>query len=351
LNRRPRTLRALLGVTTLALTAAGAGALAAPKPAPAPATGSAAKTPFALVQDRDVNNRLAQPEDRYAVAGGCYTLEAPGQGFVTEADGALGVSKDAKAAAPFHFQPTRLGEYLIATNRGRDTRYEGADWDVRGYLAAGSTAGLLPSSAVAVADAPSEDAEWRLVASGSKPDAKARKSQTYVLSVPARDEALSVRDGDLSLAAAGTPLRLRHVRDDNPKDGDRNGTACASWPEIDPGATGEPKATARRRAAASRASSSRTCTAWRTSSSAASCAAAGRGTSTASSSRSAAATTRRTRRTACSRSRWAATPPSTPRPTTRRAGRPSRAGRATARSPTSSSTGAGSSGARRRPAA
>ena len=239
--RRPRTLRALLGVSALALTTVGAGALAAaPK---APATGSAARVPFALVQDRDVDDRLPQPEDRYAVAGGCYTVEAPGQGFVTETDGVLGVSKDPKAAAPLHFQATRLGEYLLATNEGRDTRYEGADWDVRGYLAAGSTAGVLPSDAVTVADAPSEDAEWRLVAAGKAPDAKAPKGQAYVLSVPSRGTALSVAGGEVALAETGTPLRLRHVADDNTRDGDENGTRCASWPEIDPGATGTPQPT------------------------------------------------------------------------------------------------------------
>ena len=239
--RRP-SLRALLAVGTLAMTAAGAGTFAAADPR-TPTTGSAAKTPFTLVSDRDVDDRLPQPEDRYAVAGGCYTVEAPGQGFVTETDGTLGVSPDASAAAPFHFQATRLGEYLIATNEGRDTRYEGAWWDVRNYLAAGSTAGLLESSRVTVAKAPSESAEWRLVASGANPEAKSAKGQTYLLSVPSRDAALAVKDGALTLAAEGTPLRLRHVADDNPNDEDRNGTACASWPEIETGATGEPKPT------------------------------------------------------------------------------------------------------------
>ncbi|MBW3549306.1 MAG: hypothetical protein KY442_00385, partial [Proteobacteria bacterium] len=153
--RRP-SLRALLALSTMALTAAGAGALAAAPSQPA-ATGNAARMPYALVTDRDVDDRLPQPEDRYAVAGGCYTVEAPGQGFVTEKAGALGVSPDARAAAPFHFQPTRLGEYLIATNRGRDTRYPGAHWDVRGFVAAGSTAGLVRTSTVTVAGKPSED--------------------------------------------------------------------------------------------------------------------------------------------------------------------------------------------------
>jgi microsomal dipeptidase-like Zn-dependent dipeptidase len=117
---------------------------------------------------------------------------------------------------------------------------------VRGYLAAGSTVGVLKSSTVAVAAAPSEDAEWRLVAAGSKPDGKSKKGQAYVLSVPARSAALTVKDGKPALGAEGTPLRLRHVRDDNPRDGDRNGTRCASWPEIDPGATGKPKPSGRK---------------------------------------------------------------------------------------------------------
>jgi hypothetical protein len=240
-SRRPGALRALLGVTTLALTTAGAGALAASKPADQPST-PALKTPFALVADRDVEDRLAQPEDRYAVAGGCYTLEAPGQGYVVEQDGALSVSPDAKSAAPFHFQATRLGEYLLATNEGRDTAHAGAWWDVRNYLAAGSTdpLGLLAADGVTVAPAPSEAAEWRLVAAGADPDARAKKTQTYVLSSPARDAALAVQDGALALAAEGTPLTLRHVADDNPADADLNGTACATWPEIDTDSTGRP---------------------------------------------------------------------------------------------------------------
>jgi microsomal dipeptidase-like Zn-dependent dipeptidase len=240
-SRRPGALRALIGVSALALTTAGAGAFAASKPADQPAA-PALKTPFALVQDRAVEDRLAQPEDRYAVAGGCYTIEAPGQGYVVADGRALSISKDAKAAEPFHFQATRLGEYLLATNEGRDTSYEGAWWDKRNYLAAGSTdpVGLLADRSVAVAPAPSEAAEWRLVASGANPDAKSRKPQTYVLSSPSRDAALAVQDGKLALAGEGTPLTLRHVADDDPSDADANGTACATWPEIDTDTVGRP---------------------------------------------------------------------------------------------------------------
>jgi hypothetical protein len=238
MSRPTLTVRSLLCASAVAATALGTGALAAPK---APASGApAAKTQFALVQDRDVNDRLAQPEDRYAAAGGCYTIEAPGQGYVAEQGGQLTITKAAAGATPLHFQPTRLGEYLLATNRGRDTSVSGAWWDKRGYVAGASTAGLVKSSGVTVADAPSEDAEWRLVAAGRKPEAKATKGQRYLLSVPARGEGLTVKDGVVSLQGTGTPVTLHHVADDNPRDVDLNGTRCASWPEIMSGASGRP---------------------------------------------------------------------------------------------------------------
>ena len=239
--------RAALALSGLVLTAGAAGALAAPGGA-APRPGSPAlATPFRLTQDRAVDDRLATAEDRYAPAGGCYVVEAPGQGFVSEVDGTVGVTKDRAAASPLHFQATRLGEYLLATNEGRDTSYEGATWDVRGYLAAGGplgsdplTTAVLGAGSVVQADAPGEDAEWRLVAAGKDPEAK---GQPFLLSVPSRGSSLRVADGALSLvddAAQATPVVLRHVVDDVPGDDDPNGTACASWPEIDTDSEGRP---------------------------------------------------------------------------------------------------------------
>jgi hypothetical protein len=244
MSRLPRA-RALLGVTAIAAASLTAVSGAVPEAA-ADVRGSAATQGFALVKDRPVDSRLPQPEDRYAVAGGCYTVQAGTAGFVTRDGSALGLSRDAKAATPFHFQATRLGEYLLATNEGRDTSHPKAWWDVRGYAAAATPQAPLVGSldpGLTVATAPSADAEWRLVAAGKNPEAK-RSGQTYQLSVPSRDEVLAVEDGALALAPTGTPaapLTLRHVRDDNPRDGDRNGTACASWPEIETGAVGRPQ--------------------------------------------------------------------------------------------------------------
>ena len=252
--RRPGTLRALIAVAAVVLTGTGAWAEAQTRERPDDRPTGAATVPFALVADRDVDDRLPRPEDRYAVAGGCYTLEAPGRGFVSRTGGTLGLSD--QAPEPFHFQATRLGEYLIATNEGRDTSVEGAWWDVRGYLAASPTRALAtlaePLDAVltddvVIADAPGVDADWRLVAAGPDPDAKATDTkaadQRFLLALPSRGEVLTARDGVLSLSAdagTATPLVLRHVRDDDPTDADLNGAACASWPEVETNATGTP---------------------------------------------------------------------------------------------------------------
>ncbi len=250
---RPVARTALLAAAVLAL-GAGAGAATAAAPTTAGPTGvaSAAVTPFRLTTDRNVNDRLVQPEDRYAVAGGCYTVEAPGKGYLAH-DLTLG---PAAMAVPLHFQATTLGEYLLATNEGRDTSVPGATWDVRSYLAAAGVAPAVPqapagptlpagstlpgSAGLTLASAPSEDAEFVLVAAGNKADAK-KQGQRYLLTSKPTGRALAVDGSNLTLADAGTPLALHHVADDNPKDSDANGSACANWPEIDTNATGAPK--------------------------------------------------------------------------------------------------------------
>lgn len=244
---RPRRTRlhAVLGLTAVVAASLTAVSSTTP-PAAAEVRGSAAKVPFRLVQDRPVGSRLLLPEDRYAVAGGCYTVQAGAAGFVGRDGDALVLSKDPRQATPFHFQATRLGEYLLATNEGRDTSHPGAWWDVRGYAAAATPQAPVLGSLtgdVSVATAPSADAEWRLVASGRNPEAK-RSGQTYALSVPSRGEVLAVDRGALALAPAGTApaaLTLRHVRDDDPRDADLNGKACATWPEISTNAVGRPR--------------------------------------------------------------------------------------------------------------
>jgi hypothetical protein len=269
-------------------------------------------TPFQVVEDRDVDDRLPQPEDRYALAGGCYAIEAPEVGFVARGGDGPTLTPSPADAEPLHFQATRLGEYLIATNEGPDTSVEGAWWDERGFLSAERlfpevtpTAmgiglpwpgqGLFPAAPlptppttddVTVADTPSEIGDWRIVAAGDDPearvpgtehdateDARGRSGeagrdevpgadrrpddrpgrdrsgdgdgpggQTYVLSLPATGQALSVEDGELRLVD----------EDDDPvafafhlvtEDGEGPAADdCARWPEIETNTSGAPEA-------------------------------------------------------------------------------------------------------------
>ena len=200
MTRATRRRRALLTAVAL-LVPLGAISVASAEDAPPPdQTGQ--RTKFALVEGRDVDDRLPVPEDRYAMAGGCYVLEQPGEGFVGR--GAALVPRD--QAEPFHFQATRLGEYLLATNEGPDTSVPGAWWDVRQYWT-GSGLAAAPSPATEV------------VVEGTGP---------YDLSI-----------GDEEL---GT-YAITHVPDDDPADDDANGTQCADWPEIDVNASGRPQPT------------------------------------------------------------------------------------------------------------
>jgi hypothetical protein len=153
-------------------------------------------TPFDLVEGRDVDDRLPQPEDRYALAGGCYALEAPGAGFMARDGDAVRLTDDASAAEPVHFQATRLGQYLIAVNDGPDTSVDGAWWDERSYVSAATPLSELPdpdlgiplpgdglfdeapipelptTGEVTLVGDPSPLGDWEIVAVGDDPDAR-----------------------------------------------------------------------------------------------------------------------------------------------------------------------------------
>ncbi|MFP5218993.1 MAG: hypothetical protein ACLGIG_04550, partial [Actinomycetes bacterium] len=89
--------------------------------------------------------------------------------------------------------------------------------------------------------------EWRVVAAGDDPEARGQGAQApqFAFTVPSREAALTVADGQVRVVPGGaetaTPLVLRHVRDDDATDADPNGTACATWPEIDTGTSGDPQ--------------------------------------------------------------------------------------------------------------
>ena len=72
---------AATSLVALMATALGTGVAAATTteqtgPGDEPGSDAALTTPFALVEDRDVDDRLPQPEDRYALAGAIPLYEA-----------------------------------------------------------------------------------------------------------------------------------------------------------------------------------------------------------------------------------------------------------------------------------
>ena len=149
--------------------------------------------------------RRSEPEDRYALAGGCYAVQAarrPAAGVVARRDGFTATAPTAAGAEPFHLQATDLGRYLLfgtaqdflaadgARRRRRHRRPEpspAADFVVDG-AAAGLHAGAPGRRAALAVDA-------------------GRRAE---------------RSAD---AAAGSPSRLR--------------SGCAAWPEVQTNVTGD----------------------------------------------------------------------------------------------------------------
>jgi hypothetical protein len=152
--------------------------------------------PFDLVEGRDIDDRLPQPEDRYALAGGCYAMEAVDAGFVARDGDAVRLVGDADGAEPLHFQATRLGQYLLAVNEGPDTSVDGAWWDERSFVSAGTPLSPLPDPDLGIPlpgdglfdEAPIPElpttgevtlegdasplGDWEIVAVGDDPDAR-----------------------------------------------------------------------------------------------------------------------------------------------------------------------------------
>lgn len=131
-----------------------------------------------LVTVRAYPARTAVPADRYAMAGGCYTLTA-------------GVAR----FGPYYFKATRLGGYLLHT-------------------AAGELA--VVNGSVKVAAKPSAAADWTATRSGTG----------YRFDVGA-GKALTVAGGRL-VPGAGTTFALRTA------------SGCPSYPEADINVTGDP---------------------------------------------------------------------------------------------------------------
>ncbi|WP_050760895.1 hypothetical protein [Aeromicrobium marinum] len=141
-----------------------------------------------LVQAPEPPPRSQVPQDRYAMAGGCYTLQDPNGDWVVAADGGgYTVSPEAGDATGFHFQATELGRYLL---------FDPAE------------AFVSRSGGVEAADLPSPDAEWTVDLT----------DDGFVIGEPGAF--LTVSGGSVGVGEA-TPFDLRLT------DG------CAPWDEIE----------------------------------------------------------------------------------------------------------------------
>lgn len=212
---------AAVALVALAATVLGGGVAAATtgeRTGPGEDAGSDAAftQPFALVEDRDVDDRLDQPEDRYALAGGCYVVETA-DGYIGQA-GVVVTNASMDDATPFHFQPTELGRYLLAADEG-PSDVPGADWDDRSYLSWDASNSLL-GSGLGLVPEPSFEGDWLVEAAGDDPEARSLDGQTFRMSLPD------------SVAEAGLGEVRFHLAE-----GDED---CARWPEVDTNTSGQP---------------------------------------------------------------------------------------------------------------
>ncbi|MCW2681572.1 MAG: hypothetical protein JWM62_2973 [Frankiales bacterium] len=185
--------RAVRVVTALALAASGVGLVP---------VATAAAPESIPVQTYEVAPRQAAPEDRYALAGGCYAVQdrSSGRWVSRTTDGFTATAASPAAAEPFHLQATDLGRYLLFGT-------------ARDFLA-GET-GPRAGDAVVAAAAPSEAADFVL-------DGTAR--QGFTLALGERGVAVGP-DGALTL---GAPSRLAF----------QGRSGCAAWPEVQTNVTG-----------------------------------------------------------------------------------------------------------------
>jgi hypothetical protein len=220
--------------------------------------------------------RADVPEDRYALAGGCYVARSQGTGaYVTRAGGTFAATAATKAQAePFHFQAFDLGKYLLfaknadflaqetgpapdgahpltgtasgyAKGTGDETLKPVRDPAVGAVDTAGGAADpavtATTGDGVVAATKPSAAAEWVLRPAGGGTFTLQRAADDHDEASPGpldpqitgtltanENGALAVADGTVSTSAARFAFELA--------------TGCAAWPEIDVNVTGAPAA-------------------------------------------------------------------------------------------------------------
>ena len=186
--------------------------------------------------------RAETPEDRYAMAGGCYAIRSAADGYVTRSgEGFAATATTDGDAEPFHFQATDLGRYLLygsaedflAVNEGIAGRAAyGATRSTPGATVGGLTLEQTDAAAdelarsplneasgrgesVIAAEEPSDLADWAIDEAGD---------DTFSITLPETEQALAVSDDGTLVPAAsdgGTSFGFELVE------------GCASFPEVE----------------------------------------------------------------------------------------------------------------------
>jgi microsomal dipeptidase-like Zn-dependent dipeptidase len=162
-----------------------------------------ATLPTALVALLAATAVPAHAADRYALAGGCYALQAPdGRFLVKQGDRYLATATDVASAEPIRMQATALGSYLLYDKAGDFVTADGA-------------------GAVA-ADTPSGDADWRLTDAGG---------DRFTLVLPESGQKLTIRGAGTVgtvTGAAGSAFAFQKA------------ARCAQHPESEVNVSGTP---------------------------------------------------------------------------------------------------------------
>ena len=182
--------------------------------------------------------RALHPEDRYALAGGCYTIESGSGSHVVRTEDGYALAGGQTPAEPFHFQATALGSYLLFDTAANHMAVsEGAAGEAAytatrsqpGAIAGGLAREQTDAAADEVARSQLGEATGRGDSLVAEPVASELADWTiepagqgnFLISLPATGQALSVSEGELGLGEAGAPFTFELTE------------GCAEFPEID----------------------------------------------------------------------------------------------------------------------
>lgn len=183
--------------------------------------------------------RAQAPEDRYAMAGGCYAIKAAGGRFVVRTPaGYAATGADLSQAEPFHFQATDLGKYLLFDSTSKflaaseglaGAAAKTATGSLPGQLVGGLAMEKTDQAADAVSRSVANDLSGRgaSVVTTSDPselaDWEITGATDFSVTLPSTGQSLhSDASGNLSLTkSGGAPFRF-DLR-----------TGCAKFPEVE----------------------------------------------------------------------------------------------------------------------